>query len=192
MKQNVSKPSRDEVLDAFAVEATLNPEMLADYCKNYPEYANDLGLLWRELSQPQTQISGPLSTRDEELINSAWTRYQTATKPALVDPFASLTIPMLREIASALGITRGILAAFRDRKVIQTSVPQPFLARLASAMKTSTEGLREYLGIPPTRAVAVSHKAEGKPEESKPVSFEQLLIEANISADDRTKLMSRD
>ncbi len=192
MKENMSNPSREDVLDAFAVEATLNAETLADYCKNYPDLASDLKDLWQELSKPQTEYSGPLSDHDKELIKGAWNQYQKAMKPARVNPFASLTTSALREIASALGITRGILSAFRDHKVIESSVPQPFLARLATALHTKIDVLREYLSASPSGTVAVSYKADGKPQESEPVSFEQLLIEARIPEDQRAKLMSRE
>jgi len=78
----MSNYSREDVLDAFAVEATLNIETLAVYCKNYPELASDLNYLWMELSIPHTEYYGPMSDHDKKQIKFAWNQYLKANIPS--------------------------------------------------------------------------------------------------------------
>lgn len=186
MKMNTPKHSLEDVLSAFAVEPNLGAETLTSYIREYPEYTVALNELSQELLQPVTEVTGPLSAEDKTLVDNAWTRYQKAVRP---DPFAALTVSSLREIAKALEIPRNVLMAFRERRVVIASVPQPFLARLASALGTAVDRLTESLTLPTTQN-AWSYKADEKPEETGPVSFEQLLIDAGVPETERTKLMS--
>ncbi len=79
--------------------------------------------------------------------------------------------------------------ALRDRKVIFASVPQPFLTQLASALNTPVDALVKFLKLPPIQQPAFSHKADEKPKETEPVTFEQLLIQAGVPEDKRAKLL---
>lgn len=186
MKTNTPKPSLEDVLNAFAVEPNPDSETLARYLRDYPESAVNLNELSQELLQPVAEMTGPLSAEDKTLIDNAWKRYQKAVYP---DPFGALAVSKLREIAKALGIPRNVLMAFRERKVVVASVPQPFLARLASALSTPMDRLTEFLKLPATQE-AWSYKADAKPEETGPVPFEQLLIDAGVPESERAKLMS--
>ena len=192
MKPNISKPSQEDVLNAFAVEPNPGPETLDRYLRNYPECTADLVELSRDLLQPMVGAAGPLSEKDKAMIDAAWKRHQEAALAARADPFAVLTVFGLREIARVLGVRRQIVAAFRERKVIVASVPQPFLARLASALSTTVGRLTEFLTAPPTPSPALSYKADGKPSVAGPATFEQLLVDSGVPEAERAKLMAGD
>lgn len=80
--------------------------------------------------------------------------------------------------------------AFRDRKVIFESVPEPFLTQLASAVNTPVDALAKFLKLPPVQQPTFSYKADEKPLETEPVSFEQLLIQAGVPEEKRAQLLS--
>jgi hypothetical protein len=188
MKPQPNKFCLEDVLNAYAVEPDHDPETLDRYIKDYPDYAADLKGLSHELLQPIVEMTGPLSAEDEALIGSAWKKHLAAAPTVCADPFAALTVSTLREIANMLGIGRSILMAFRDRKVIFASVPQPFLTQLATALNTSVDALAQFLKLPPIQQPAFSHKADEKPKETEPVTFEQLLIQAGVPEEKRAKL----
>ena len=190
MKSTPSQFSREDVLDAFAVEQNTGPETLKRYVRDYPEYAADLKELSQALSQPMAEQTGPLSEADKALIDKAWKRYQAAVPAARVDPFAAVTISVLREVANVLGIRRSVLTAIRERRVIFASVPQAFLSRLASALNAPVDALIEFLKAPPSQKPALSYKSDQKPNESIQVTFEQLLIESGMPEAERAKLMA--
>jgi len=189
MNPQPNKFSLEDVLNAYAVEPDHGPETLERYIQDYPDYATDLRDLSQELLQPIVEMTGPLPPEDRALIDSAWKRHLAAAPAVCVDPFAELTVSALREIANMLGVGRSILMAFRDRKVIFASVPQPFLAQLASAVNTPVDALAKFLQLPPVQQPAFSHKADEKPKETAPVTFEQLLIQAGVPEDKRAQLL---
>lgn len=189
MKPQPNRFSLEDVLNAYAVEPDHGRETLERYIQDYPEYATDLKDLSQELLQPIIEMTGPLPPEDKALIDSAWKKHLAVAPAVCIDPFAALTVSALREIANVLGIGRSILMAFRDRKVIFASVPQPFLTQLASALNAPVDALAQFLKQPPVQP-AFSHKADEKPKETEPVTFEQLLIQAGVAEDRRAKLLS--
>jgi len=82
--------------------------------------------------------------------------------PAVVaDPLAALSVAQVRDLATALGIPRQVLAAFREHRVVASSVPAGFLAKLAALIKASAEQqLKEALTMPPTLSGARNYKAD--------------------------------
>jgi hypothetical protein len=86
------KPSREAVLDAFAVESEPGRSTLERYLRLYPEYAAELVDLSRELSREAGDDAEPLSAADEALIDAAWSQHAAAMPASAADPFAALTV----------------------------------------------------------------------------------------------------
>ena len=192
MSPAAGRPSREDVLDAFSVEPRPDRETLDRYLRAYPDYAEDLVDLSRELSRDLCEDEAPLSVEDLALIDAAWRRHAAASAPEVVtDPFAALSTADLREVARRLDVPRQILTAFRERRVILSSVPRRFLARLAEAVNSSVDKLEAlWSELVPTPALARSYKADAKPTAVEPVSFERLLIDAGVPEDKRAELMA--
>jgi signal transduction histidine kinase len=184
-----SFPSREDVLSAYAVEADHDRTTLERYLREYPQYADDLVDLSHDLAQHIDVSTAPLSAGEETLISAAWQQFAAAGQRPLADPMARLTVPELRTIAQKLGVPRQILAAFRERRVILSSVPRTFLARLASLIGTPLEEFHNMLARAPTMEMARSYKADQKPSADAPVTFEQLLTDAGVPADQRAALL---
>ena len=145
MRPPAGKPSRQEVLDNFAVEPNTGRPTLERYLRDYPEFATELLDLSRMLAAPFTDDESPLSLEDQAKVDAAWLRHAAAGPAPVPDPFSALSVEDLREIARRLGVPRQVLMAFRNRRVILSTVPTPFLARLADRLSIAPEQLLRAL-----------------------------------------------
>lgn len=189
---SVQRPSLDDVLNAFAVEEDSTGQTLASYLKRFPEYAEDLVDLSREIHRTVLEEGSELSTQDRARIEAAWQQHVKARAVVVVDPLVALSVAQIGEVTAALQLPRQVLAAFREHRVIVSSIPRRFFVRLAAEVQASVEQLREVLSTPVTLSPARNYKANSKPEEGGPVTFEQLLIDAGISDEKRAILMAED
>lgn len=181
---------RADVLDAFAVEADAGPETLARYLRDFPQFGTELVDLGRELGRTLPPDEAPLSASEQAMIDAAWSRHAAAAPAeSATDPFSALSVAELRDVAQQLNIPRQVVTAFRERRVIVATVPKPFLARLANALKSTLDEVVRALAAPPTPTPARSYKADGKPSAASAVSFEQVLMDAGLSADRRQDLL---
>lgn len=181
------RPSRESVLDAFAVESEPGRSTLERYLRLYPEYAAELVDLSRELSREVFDDAAPLSAADQALIYAAWLRH-AAVSPA-ADTFAALTVDDWRAVARGLDVPRQVVTALRERRVLLSSIPRRFLQRFAEAARSSISQLEASWG-PGQLAAARSYKADAKPAAGEQVTFEQVLIDAGVPADKRARLLA--
>lgn len=182
------RPSRESVLDAFAVESEPGRSTLERYLRLYPEYAGELIDLSRELGREAYENTAPLSAADQALIDAAWTRHATAMPTAAADPFAALTVDDWRVVARRLDVPRQVVTALRERRVTLVSIPRRFLQRLAEAVGSTVTQLESSWGSAQL-AGARSYKADSKPVVGEQVTFEQVLIDAGVPAERRARLL---
>lgn len=191
MSPPVTEPNREDVLDAFAVEPSVGRDTLEQYLRKYPQFSAELVDLSRELSRVVVEDEEPLSAANASWIEAAWKRHAEAGPTAVADPFATLSVAELRDVATRLDVPRQVITAFRERKVDISTVPKPFIATFAALMKTASEQFIITLSAPPQVSLARSYKADAKPEANTRVSFEQILIEAGVSVERRASLTAR-
>lgn len=184
-------PSKEDVLDALAVEPDIDRQIIERYLSDYPDYAEEIVDLAAELTMADTNDPVSLSPDEEALIDRAWNKFTKSSATVELNPFANFAAIDLKKIAAILGIKRSVLTAFRECSVIAASVPGRFLRSLAEAMGIEIKVLLAHLNRPPV-ALAREFKSEIKPQEAKPVSFEQLLIDAEMSETDRQRLLKED
>lgn len=184
-----ARPSRESVLDAFAVESEPGRSTLERYLRLYPEYAGELIDLSRELSREACDDAAPLSGADQALIDTAWSQHAAASSAAAADPFAALTVDDWRAVARGLDVPRQVVTALRERRVSLVSIPRRFLQRFAEAARSSVAQLEAFWG-PGQLAGARSYKADAKPTAGDQVTFEQVLIDAGVPADKRARLLA--
>lgn len=181
------RPSRESVLDAFAVESGPGRSTLERYLRLYPEYAGELIDLSRELSREACDDAAPLSGADQAMIDAAWSQHAAAYPAA--DPFAALTVDDWRAVARSLDVPRQVVTALRERRVSLSSIPRRFLQRFAEAARSTVAQLEASWG-PGQPAAARSYKADAKPIPGEQVTFEQVLIDAGVPADKRVRLLA--
>lgn len=187
MNQNFSC---EDVLNAFAVETTHDRPTLERYLRKFPQYAVELAHLSHELSVTEVE-GGDLTEKDCVAIDEAWKRYSQSS-PEPVRIFISLSVPQLRDLANKLGVPRQIITAFREHKVRASSIPQRFLGHMAAALNTTMESIKTELSLPLEGSCVRSHKSDEKPTTGAPVTFEQLLIDAQVPVDRRAELMANE
>ena len=78
-----ARPSRESVLDAFAVESELSRSTLERYLRLYPEYAGELIDLSRELNREACDDTAPLSAADRVLVDAAWSQHEMLMSPSM-------------------------------------------------------------------------------------------------------------
>lgn len=182
------RPSREAVLDAFAVESEPDRSTLERYLRLYPEYATELVDLSRELSREISKDEAPLSVADQALIDAAWSQHAKALPAEASDPFAALTADDWRTVAHQLDVPRQVITALRERRVSLLSVPRRFLQNLAVAMRCSVTQLELSWGAAPLVA-GRSYKADGKPTAGEQVTLEKVLIDAGVPVEKRARLL---
>lgn len=183
-----ARPSRESVLDAFAVEGEPDRSTLEHYLHLYPEYAAELVDLSRELRRKLSEDAAPLSPADQALIDTAWSRHTKAVPVTTADPFAALAVSDWRAIAQVFDVPRQVVTALRERRILLVSIPQRFLRKLAEEMHSSVAQLEAFWETSQL-ASARSYKADGKPTVGDQVTFEQVLIDAGVSAEKRAQLL---
>lgn len=184
-----ARPSRESVLDAFAVENEPGRSTLERYLRLYPEYAGELIDLSRELSREACDDVAPLSAADRTSIDAAWSQHAAAVTAMTADPFAALTADDWRTVARGLDVPRQVVTALRERRVSLGSIPRRFLQRFAEATRSAVAQL-EASWEPGQLAGARSYKADGKPTAGGQVTFEQVLIDAGVPAEKRARLLA--
>jgi hypothetical protein len=184
-----ARPSRESVLDAFAVESEPGRSTLERYLRLYPEYAGALIDLSRELSREACDDVAPLSAADQALIDAAWLKHAAAVPAATADLFAALTVDNWRAVARGLDVPRQVVTALRERRVSLPSIPRRFLQRFAEATRSTVAQLEASWG-PGQLVGARSYKADGKPTAGEQVTFEQVLIDAGVPAEKRAGLLA--
>jgi hypothetical protein len=182
------RPSREAVLDAFAVESEPGRSTLERYLRLYPEYAGELVDLSNELSREAYEDAAPLSAAERALIDAAWSQHAKAMPAAATDPFAALTVDDWRAVAQRLDLPRQVVTALRERRVSLGSIPRRFLAMLAEAMRSTATQLESSWS--PAQLAARSYKADAKPAVGEQVTLEQVLIDAGVPAEKRARLLA--
>jgi hypothetical protein len=183
------RPSREAVLDAFAVESVPDRSTLEQYLRLYPEYAAELVDLSRELCREDRDDTTPLTAADRKLLDAAWARHAAAQPTAAADPFAALTADDWRAVARRLDVPRQVVTALRERRVLLISIPKRFLQMFADAAG-STIALVEASWGSPESSLARSYKADSKPTVGEQVTLEQVLIEGGVPAEKRARLLA--
>lgn len=185
------RPTLEEVLGAFSMEAHICRATLEQYLNKYPEYAESLVDLSLELHRVVRQDEAPLSERDAALIDAAWISYCGNKSEIQSDPFTAMTVDVQRIVANQLDIPRQVMLAFREHKVLISSVPRSILDYIAQAMDISIDVIvGNCSGLLQKSDCTRAYKSDAKPDTTAQISFEQLLIEAGVPKEKRDKLFS--
>ena len=192
MNPKAHQSPREEVLDAFAVEISHDRDILERYLREYPQFSNELVDLSRELSRTLDVEDSSMSPQELDMIEAAWQLHMPLETKSAKDPLANLSVDKLRDIALQLSVPRQVVTAFRERRVVVTSIPRRFLTRFSDALNCRVELLVYALTVQPSAALSRSYKSDGKPVAETAVSFERLLIDAGVSEEKRTALLAED
>lgn len=189
MKPGATNLTSEDVLNAFALEPLQNRSTLERYLLKYPQYAVEVAQLSHELAK-ETPERSELTNQDRAAIDQAWKQYSSSATGTVAKILENLSVPQLRDLSIFLDVPRQVLTAFRERKVIVSSIPNGFLSRLAERLNANIEDIKLALVARSDISYARSHKADEKPDATGPATFEHLLIDAQVPPERREKLMS--
>lgn len=183
-------PTLEAVLDAFAMEADYGKETLEKYLERYPQFASDIVDLSRQLERPVVVDTSPPPARVVNFVDTAW-RVHVAVRPAAAnDPLASLDLAKNRELARRLDVPRQVITAFTERRVRVATVPKRVLSQIADHIGSSIDNLVAAMSLQPAPQPMHSYSSDEKPVAPEQVTFEQLLIDANVPAERRAALLA--
>ena len=183
------QPELEDVLEAFILDAE-EQGALAQYLSDYPQFGAELLDLAHQMARVEPDELPPLGQPCQEAVRKGWETLSATWPAAERNLFADLVPADYGRVASELKVPRQVLAGIRDGRVLLPTIPAGFMRRLAQLLRGSVEDLA--LSIRGTPALARSYKSEQRPEAGAAISFEQALIEARVSEDERKRLLADD
>lgn len=174
---------QDNILDDFAMEASIGPETLRSYVEKYPTLALELTDLYHEL------LMIDLSAAADGLQLETKSAVETAQQNLAVVTTA-LSGANLRDLAQNLGLPRDFVAGFRDRKIRLGSIPGTMLKNLALSASVSIHQLISHLQDTAGPTSQMAHKADGKPQGSAPVEYD-IFVEGLGLNDSELEALNR-
>jgi hypothetical protein len=192
MTTSPTPTSLDDVLDLFQMEKVHDGDVLARYVEAHPQFALQLIDLSRLLATPDVDDPEPLSALDQSRIDAAWIAHKAAGPelPEGANPLDALVGERSKALAARLGVPRQVVTCLRERKVDPSTTPRPILRILGDALEIPEAHVIAAMRQPPAFASGRSFKADGKPGVAGQVSFEQVLIDADVSDADRVRLLA--
>ena len=191
MTISATPTSLADVLDRFQMEEVHDGAVLASYVEAHPQFALQLIDLSRLLATPEADDQEPLSALHKSRIDAAWIVHKAAGPelPKGSNPLDAFVGERAKALAAMLGVPRQVVTCLRERKVDPARTPRPILRTLSDALAIPEAHVIAAMRQPPLLARR-SYKADGKPSAAAQVSFEQVLIDANVSDADRARLLA--
>lgn len=158
----------EDIFSDFAMEEALTPEVLNAYITRYPQLAVELTDLFHDLAIADLSAAAELMPLELKPTNAF-------LADGLAAVSAALSGDGLRSLARELGLPRDFVAGFRDVKVRLGSVPASVLTNLARAIEVRTQYLIAYLQQSNGTPRAVAFKADGKPQASSVMEYDDFV-----------------
>ncbi|MEX2170731.1 MAG: hypothetical protein WD851_15550 [Pirellulales bacterium] len=185
---------KEDVLYAFAVEPQHDQKTLEHYIQQHPEFTEDLIELSFELRLSATLGLSEVAAEADARSEHAWQEF-VACAPAKANaerssnPFARFRGEAFATLSNSMGMPRSLLTALRDRLPEPSSIPDRTIRRLADALASSVEAVRDYLTQPPAIISTAQFKADKKPSQQGRVSFKELVEKTEMSDEERKILL---
>jgi transcriptional regulator with XRE-family HTH domain len=94
------------------------------------------------------------------------------------------------KFAAALGLSVSLVQYLEKRRLEFASIPQAVIAKVAEVLETGEELVVNYLKLPPNLVTNASFKANERPEEMQPKSFDEAVREdQTLSGEEKRKLL---
>jgi len=205
-----SEPFRNVLYDFALAKKVPDAELLDEYVRLYPDYAERLTdfavQLVLEYLQADAAEAPVVTTRVSPTVSRAMSRFQNAlhgikirsVKSSTVgsvaapteNPFAKQGRQDFRRIASELHANAVFLCMVRDGIIVVTTMTPGFLAALAVAMKAPLDDVAAYLRTrQPTVAAGQFYKAEEKPQAGIQLSFEEAVKRSGLTPEQQHFLL---
>jgi len=205
---------RDAMYAMSLAKAVPDADLLDDFARRYPQYADALTEFAIELAIDSLMhrsdeedapadadtISDVVSRVMSQFENQLYERRQAraATPPAraatasVENPFAALDRQGFRALVSQLDVNSAFLSKLRDRTIEPISISKAYCRHLAQEMDEDADAMAAHLYAPQESVAAGRqlYKAEGKPAATARQSFEEAVKTSGLSEEQQRKLLS--
>lgn len=203
-------PPLTEVLTELALaQDTPDAELLDDFARRYPQYAEPLTAYAIELALEaalEATAPSPAPTDDASVIAmKAMSRFQnklfelreqkvlpvSASAGAPANPFASLGTKELRALIVRLDVSDVFLMKLRDRRISEDTIPPAFRADLARELSVPEPVLMAHFSAPAEVQRSVSFKAKEKPQVAAKETFAEAVSNSALTAEQQAALKKK-
>lgn len=160
--------------------------VLQRYLAEYPEHSVALIDLSMELTR-EFDDNIPLGAAEFDLVAAGMARLRESA--ATLQSLETAPAKVFTEAISALALPMQVGLAFRERRIEVATLPHRMAAKMAEALKTSTETLLSYLALPAVAPMARARKSAVKPVAPEKVSFERVLQDAGVDEQSISNLL---
>ena len=178
--------SAGDVLRAFAMDFQPGTGVLQRYLAEYPEHSVALIDLSLELTREFIDNVPPSAT-EFDLVAAGMARLRE--NAATLQSLEAAPAKVFTEAINALALPMQVGLAFRERRIEVATLPHRIAAKMAEALKTSTETLLSYLALPAVAPMARARKSAVKPVAPEKVSFERVLRDAGVDEQSISNLL---
>lgn len=208
-------PLRDVLYEFSLAKRVPDAELLDDFVRRFPKYADSLTEFAIELAMDALRPEPEVDSRAEidpnrvsPVVSRAMSRFHNrlhavrqATKPTsnrapspevadAPNPFADLSRAAFRALAKGIGANAVFVVKLRDRQIKPDTIPSSFLRCLADALNTPLDLVTAYLAAPSTITSRQFYKADDKPDDSQQQSFVEAVKNSELSEDQQHQLLS--
>lgn len=172
-----SQSTADDVLRAFAMDFEPGAGVLQRYLAQYPEHSIALIDLSMELTR-EFDDDLPPGAAEFDLVAAGMARLRESA--ITLEALQAAPAKTFTEASDLLALPMQVGLAFRERRIDVATLPQRMAAKVADALKTSTETLLSYLVLPAMVPAARARKSTLRPTAPEKVSFERVLRDAGL------------
>ena len=172
-----SQITADDVLRAFAMDFEPCAGVLQRYLAQYPEHSIALIDLSTELTR-EFDDDLPPGAAEFDLVAAGMARLRESA--ITLEALQAAPAKTFTEASDLLALPMQVGLAFRERRIDVATLPQRMAAKVAEALKTSTETLLSYLVLPAMVPAARARKSTLRPTAPEKVSFERVLRDAGL------------
>ena len=207
-------PLRDVLYDFSLAKRVPDAQLLDDFVRRFPQYADSLTEFAIELAmdalrpEPEEEAEAAIDlNRVSPDVSRAISRFHnrlyavrqaakptyTAPLPEVADapnPFAELSRAAFRALADGIGANTVFIAKLRDRQIKPETIPGSFLQCLADALNTPLDLVTAHFAAPSTITSRQFYKADDKPDSNQQQSFVEAVKSSSLSGDQQHQLLS--
>ena len=208
-------PLRDVLYEFSLAKRVPDAELLDDFVRRFPQYADSLTEFAIELAmdalRPEPEVVtkaaidpnhvSPVVSRAISRFHNRLYAVRQAAKPTsnsaplpevadAPNPFAELSRAAFRALADGIGANTVFVAKLRDRQIKPDTIPGGFLQCLADALNTPLDLVTAYFAAPSTSTSRQFYKADDKPDSNQQQSFVEAVKSSGISEDQQRQLLS--
>ena len=208
-------PLRDVLYEFSLAKRVPDAELLDDFVRRFPQYADSLTEFAIELAMDALRPEPEVDARAvidpncvSPVVSRAMSRFQNrlyavrqattltsnhVPSPEVADapnPLAELSREEFRTLAGRIGANTVFVAKLRDRQVKPDTIPRRFLQYLADALDIVLDLLNAHFAAPSTSTmVGQFYKADDKPDSNQQQSFVEAVKSSDLNEDQQRQLL---